>query len=181
MFGERHSSFRWSFALYALGNLPEALAASRDESAYLETAGETGQRSTMLSFQGWLLALMGQHEEALRVAEEGRRTGAPDDAVTQMIWRNAAGLANAELGNLAEADRITAEGIAVAERTDSLSAADAWEARARVLAIVGRADEMRRAAERARELHARKGSVHFLRRLDEFLATADAGLATRGA
>jgi class 3 adenylate cyclase len=85
-------------------------------------------------------------------------------------WRAGAGLAQSELGNLEEADRLTAEATEVAVHTDSLSAADAWEARARVLAMLGRRSEMLEAATRARELHAAKGSVNFVRRLDRFLA-----------
>jgi hypothetical protein len=172
--GNRHQWFRWAFTEYALDDFAAALDAMRAEAAALEAQGETGTRSTMVSLQGWLLALSRESEAALAAAEEGRKLGAVDDAVTQLIWRIAAGLAQGQLGNLAEADRLTSEAVAVAEKTDSLSAADAWEARARVLAILGRRPEMLEAAERARELHAAKGSVNFLRRLDRFLAEQEA-------
>jgi DNA-binding transcriptional ArsR family regulator len=170
--GERRYRFRHAFAQYALGNLPGAIEASKEEVRELERINETGQRSTMLSIQAWVRALMGDHDEAVRVAEEGRRLGSPDDAVTQILWRMAEGLAKAHLGDLDTADRLTAEALEVASATDSINAADAWEARARVLWKLGRRDEMLEAAARARELHAQKGAVNFLKRLDEFLAEA---------
>jgi ATP/maltotriose-dependent transcriptional regulator MalT len=121
------------------------------------------------------LAFTGEAEQAVAMAEEARKIGAVDDAVTQIIWRIAAGLAQAKLGNLEQADRLTADAIDWAAKTDSLSAADAWEARARVLAMLGRRAEMLEAAGRARELHAAKGSVNFVRRVDLFLAEQEAG------
>jgi hypothetical protein len=174
--GARPNRFRYMFAQYALGNLPGALEASRLEAAQLERIGETGQRSTCLALQGWLLALMGKHEEAVRAAEEGRLLGSTDDGVTQILWRTGAGLANARLGNLELADRLSSEAVEVAATTDSISAADAWESRARVLDILGRREQMVQAARRARELHAAKGSVNFLRRLHEFLSDAGVDL-----
>jgi class 3 adenylate cyclase len=172
--GERPSHFRKAFKEWALDDVPAALEAARMEAAALERLGETGQRSTITALQGWILALQGESEEALHLGELGRELGSPDDAVTQMIWRLAVGLALGQLGNLAEADRLTAEALDVAATTDSLSAADAWEARARVLWLLGRREEMLEAAGRARELHAQKGSVNFIRRLDEFVATTQA-------
>jgi tetratricopeptide (TPR) repeat protein len=173
--GSRHLWFRWAFTQYGLGDIPAAMEAARMEADRLATMSETGTRSTMLAFQAWLLALTGEAEQAVAMAEEARKIGAVDDAVTQIIWRIAAGLAQAKLGNLEQADRLTADAIDWAAKTDSLSAADAWEARARVLAMLGRRGEMLEAAGRARELHAAKGSVNFVRRVDLFLAEQEAG------
>jgi hypothetical protein len=172
--GYRRQWFRWTFTEYALDNLSGAIEAARAEDAALAEQGETGQRSTIVALQAWLLALSGESDEALRLAEEARRLGSADDAVTQILWQAAAGVAQSQLGNLEEADRLTAAAVAAAAQTDSVSAADAWEARAWVLARLGRRPEMLDAAERARELHAAKGSVNFLRRLDRFLAEQEA-------
>jgi class 3 adenylate cyclase len=168
--GMRRWWFRWAFTLYALDDLPAALEAARAEAASLAAVGETGTRSTIVALQGWILALSGENEYALRAAEESRRLGAADDAVTQILWRIAAGLAQGQVGNLEEADTLTAAALDAAAKTDSLSAADAWEARAYVLALLGRRDEMVEAAARARELHVAKGAVNFIRRVDRFLA-----------
>jgi hypothetical protein len=132
--GYRRQWFRWAFTEYALDNVPAALEAARLEDAALEALGETGQRSTMIGLQAWLLALTGENDDAVRLADQARLLGSSDDAVTQILWHAAAGLALGQLGNLDEADRLTAGAVETATGTDSLSAADAWEARARVLA-----------------------------------------------
>jgi tetratricopeptide (TPR) repeat protein len=168
--GIRRPWFRWAFTTYALDDVPAALEAARAEAAALAALGETGTRSTMLAFQAWLLALRGEGDDALPVANEARQLGAVDDAVTQILWQAAAGLAQGQLGNLEEADQLTAGAVAAAAKTDSLSAADAWEARARVLVMLGRQSEALEAARRSRELHVGKGAVNFIRRLDRFIA-----------
>jgi class 3 adenylate cyclase len=172
--GERSHRFRHAFAQYALGDLPAAIAGTAQEASELEKIGETGQRSTMLALQALVLALLGRYEGAIDAAEAVRALGSPDDAVTNILWRIAEGLAKAQLGELVTADRLTAEALELAATTDSLNAADAWEARARVLWMLGRRDEMLQAAARARELHVRKGAVNFVKRLDAFLADAAA-------
>jgi hypothetical protein len=121
-----------------------------------------------------MLALTGDSEAALQAANESRQLGAVDDAVTQILWQAAAGLAQGQLGNLEEADRLSAGALASAADTDSLTSADAWEGRARVLAMLGRRSEMLKAAAKARELHITKGAVNFIRRLDRFLAELEA-------
>ena len=168
--GIRRQWFRWAFTTYALDDIPAALEAARAEAAALAALGETGTRSTIVAEQAWLLALSGKSDDALPVAEEARQLGAVDDAVTQILWQAAAGLAHGQVGHPDEADRLTAAAVARAADTDSISAADAWEARARVLAMLGRRSEMLEAAARARELHAAKGAVNFVRRIDRFLA-----------
>ena len=64
------------------------------------------------------------------------------------------------------------EVVEIASRTDSLSASDSWEVRARVLAALGRDEEMHQAAARARELYVEKGALAFIRRIDGFLSAA---------
>jgi tetratricopeptide (TPR) repeat protein len=168
--GYRRQWFRWAFTEYALDNVQAALDAMRQEVAALEALGETGQRSTMIGLQAWLLALSGENDAAVQLAEQARQLGSPDDAVTQILWQAAAGLAQGQLGSFEEADRLTAGAVEIATGTDSLSAADAWEARARVLAMLGRRSEMLEAAAKARELHVAKGAVNFISRVDRFLA-----------
>lgn len=168
--GDRPNTFRHAFKEFALDDLRAGIAGAQAEEAELAKLGETGQRSTMVGLQAYMHALLGENTMALRRAEDSRQIGASDDAVTQLLWRVAAALAHAQLGHLDEAERLSAEALEVANETDSLNAADAYEVRARVLELLGRRDEMLDAATRARELHAAKGSVNFLRRLDAFLA-----------
>ncbi|MEA2673354.1 MAG: hypothetical protein QOI92_546 [Chloroflexota bacterium] len=167
--GSRHPWFRWAITMYALDDIPAALDAARAEAAALAAQGETGKRSTMVAIEAWMLALNGDSAGALRAADEARHLGSVDDAVTQFVSQAAAGLAQAQIGNAEEADRLSADAVAVASKTDSMSAADAWEARARVLAILGRRSEMIEAAAKARELNLAKHAVNFISRLDRFL------------
>ncbi|HEV8402494.1 MAG TPA: hypothetical protein VGQ31_05620, partial [Candidatus Limnocylindrales bacterium] len=167
--GSRRSEFRHAYMRYALDDLPAAIQLAREESAILERVGETGRRSTIVGLEGWMLALIGDDDAAQRAAEESRRLGAPDDAVTQIQWRSALGLVLARRGEEAEADRITTELIEIAGATDSLDAGAAWIARGMVLSLAGRAEEAREAGRRAREIYATVGFVSGLRRVDELL------------
>jgi len=168
--GRPKSEFRHAVMEYALDDFPAALRLARAEAADLERRGDSGQRSTMVGLDAWMLALMGDDAGALRGAAESRRLAAPDDAVSQMLWRAAEGVALARGGQAADADRVTAEGIAIAEDTDSMDAGTAWFARALTLSILGRRAEATDAARRARALFAAKGSVNALRRVDALLA-----------
>jgi hypothetical protein len=172
--GEVPSKFRRAFARYALDDLPGALAMAREEAADLERRGDTGQRSTMVALEAWILALKREPEAAVRAAEQARELGAPDDATTQIMWRSAAGIAESQLGHPDTADLLTTEAVALAAETDSMDDADAWEARAHVLRALGRRPEMLEAASRARELHAAKGAVNLIRRVDQLLADSEA-------
>ena len=131
--------------------------------------GDSGQRSTMVGLEAWILALTGQDEAAVGSADESRRLGAVDDAVTQILWRAAKSVALARLGETEEADRISAEGVAIADRTDSFDAGAAWLARAMVLSILGRRTESAEAAIRSRDLCIEKGFVNGIRRAEALI------------
>jgi class 3 adenylate cyclase len=167
--GRAPIEFRHAYMAFALDHFAEAIHLTKVEAASLERRGDTGQRSTMVGLEAWMHALLGEDEEAARGAAESRRLGAPDDAVTQILWRSAEGVVLARRGAAAEADRVTTEAVAIAEGTDSMDAGTAWLARAKALEIVGRRDEAVEAALRARELFAAKGYVNNLRRVDELL------------
>jgi predicted Zn-dependent protease len=70
---------------------------------------------------------------------------------------------------VAGADRISRECVDIADGTDSMDAGTAWLARAEVLAIAGRRAEAAEAAERARDLYAKKGWVSAIRRAEALL------------
>ena len=95
--------------------------------------------------------------------------------MTQILWRSAASLAHAGLGELDLADRLSVEAIEVASTTDSMDSADAWEARARVLVLLDRKADAMAAAKRARELHVAKGAVNLIRRIDQLATEIEAG------
>jgi len=167
--GHGNSDFRDAYMRYALDDFQDALRLVRNEAADLERRGETSARSTIVGLEAWILALTGEDEEATRAADESRHLGAPDDAITQILWRAAASVVLARRGEAEEADRISAEGVGIADGTDSFDAGTAWLARAQVLSIHGRRPEASDAAWRARELYAAKGFVNGIRRAEALI------------
>ena len=167
--GHGRSEFRHAVMRYALGDFPDALRLVREEVADLERRGETGQRSTMVGMEAWILALIGDDGEAARAAEDSRHLGAPDDAITQILWRAAASVVLARRGETEEADRLSTEGVAIADGTDSFDAGTAWLARAQVLTILARPAEATHAARRSREVYAAKGFVNGIRRAEALM------------
>jgi class 3 adenylate cyclase/tetratricopeptide (TPR) repeat protein len=167
--GQPPNEFRHAWARYVLDDLDGALVLAQAQSDQLERRGDTGQRSTMVGLQAWILALQGRDEEADRAAEESQRLGAPDDAVTQMLWRESKGLVLARRGDLEEADRLTRECVEIADGTDSMDAGTAWLARAQVLGMMGRHEEANDAARRSKELYTLKGWVGGIRRAEALI------------
>ncbi|HEV2006205.1 MAG TPA: adenylate/guanylate cyclase domain-containing protein, partial [Candidatus Limnocylindrales bacterium] len=87
--GLQPAEFRRAYMEYALDDFPAAIRFARAAAVDLERRGDTGQRSTILALEGWILALMGEDDEAARLAAESRQLTAPDDAVSQILWRTA--------------------------------------------------------------------------------------------
>ncbi len=170
----RGGDFRRAEIDHALGDPVAALAAARRSEALLAEAGETGMRSSIVGIAGDICLDLGDLDEALRLAAESQRLTAPDDAVSQILWRRIEGVARARRGEHDEADRLTGEAVALAATTDSIEIANAWLARAEVLQLAGRFAEARAAAADSRTAHAAKGFVHGVRRAEARLAELDA-------
>ncbi len=167
--GQGRNEFRHAWIRYALDDFPTALLLAQETSADFERRGETGRRSTIVGLEAWILALTGEDEDASRVADESRRLGSEDDAVTQILWRAAASVVLARRGEVREADRVSAEGVAIADGTDSHDAGTAWLARAQVLSILGRPAEASEAARRSKEIWSAKGFVNGIRRAEALI------------
>ena len=170
--GQRSPEFLHAYIRYALDEFPEALRLCRIESADFERRGETGRRSTMVGLEAWILTLTREDDLAARAADLSRRLGAPDDAVTQILWRASESVVLARRGAAAEADRVSAEGIVAADGTDTFEAGTAWLARAMVLSILHREAEATEAARRAREHYAAKGFLNGVRRAEALIVEA---------
>jgi class 3 adenylate cyclase/DNA-binding transcriptional ArsR family regulator len=156
--------FREAYGHYALDDLDGAVRVGQAAADDLEQRGETGGRSTMYGMMSWVHALQGRDDQALAAAVEARRLGAEDDAVTQIQWRSSMSVVAARRGDAAEADRLSAEAVAIAADTDSIDTTTAQMARSMVLSLIGRQSE---AAEPARLAHAfavAKGMVNVARR-----------------
>ena len=155
----------------ALDDLAGALRLARAAADDFERRGDTAMRSTNVGLEAWILALMGEDDAAAaRAADESRRLGSPDDAVTQILWRAASSVVLARRGEAEQADRVSAAGVDIADGTDSFDAGTAWLARAQVLSMLGRESEAREAARRARQVYQAKGYVNGIRRVDALFA-----------
>jgi class 3 adenylate cyclase len=125
----------------------------------LERQGESGMRSNLTADLAHVLHQLGRPAEALRAARASAAIAAHDDLFAQVRWRGAAARALAADGQLADAERLAAEAVAIAEPTDMLSMrGDAHLDLAAVAAAAGRPADARRAALDALALYRAKGN-----------------------
>jgi class 3 adenylate cyclase len=158
----RVASLAREFAASALATAGELAAAERQLRQgirVLERQGEAGMRSNMTVDLAHVLHRLGRPEEALRVALAGRAIAAHDDLFTQVRWRGAAARSLALQGRGAEAERLAAEAVGLAEPTDMLTMrGDALLDQAAVAAAAGRPEDAARAALAALDLYRAKGN-----------------------
>jgi class 3 adenylate cyclase len=158
----RVASLAREFAASALAMAGELAAAERQLRQgirVLERQGESGMRSNMTVDLAHVLHRLGRPEEALRVALAGRAIAAHDDLFTQVRWRGAAARSLALQGRVAEAERLAAEAVGLAEPTDMLTMrGDALLDQAAVAAAAGRPEDAARAALAALDLYRAKGN-----------------------
>jgi class 3 adenylate cyclase/tetratricopeptide (TPR) repeat protein len=125
----------------------------------LERQGESGMRSNLIADLAHVLHQLGRPAEALQVAMASRAIAAHDDLFAQVRWRGAAARSLAGQGQVAEAERLAAEAVEIAEPTDVLSMrADALLDQAAVAAAAGRPGDARRSARAALALYQAKGN-----------------------
>jgi class 3 adenylate cyclase len=158
----RVASLAREFAASALAMVGELAAAERQLRQgirVLERQGESGMRSNMTVDLAHVLHRLGRPEEALRVALAGRAIAAHDDLFTQVRWRGAAARSLALQSRVAEAERLAAEAVELAEPTDMLTMrGDALLDQAAVAAAAGRPEDAARAALAALDLYRAKGN-----------------------
>ena len=142
------------------GDLDAAERIGRDAYATLERMGERGYLSSAAA----LLAHGSRRRTSStrRSASAGRvrHTAAPDDAFSQVLWRSARAKIRARRGELAEAESLAREAVALAEATDLLNTqGDTLADLGEVLALAGRRDEAAAVLGRAAETLERKGNL----------------------
>jgi class 3 adenylate cyclase/tetratricopeptide (TPR) repeat protein len=141
------------------GDLAAAAAAGESGCA---TLAERGMRAVLSSYAPALarvLCELGRLDEADTWADRGRELGAPDDTVTQMLWRQAKAKVLARRGGLAEAARLAREAVAISLETDMLNdQGDAHADLGEVLALA-RDPDAAEALARALDCYERKGNV----------------------
>jgi tetratricopeptide (TPR) repeat protein len=149
----------------------DAAAAERELRASCEETeriGELGFLSSNVPVLIDAVLMQGRYEEALQLTKRWHpdRLTVPEDVDAQAGWRRVRARALAGTGDVAEAEQIAREAVAVISATDYLDAhalavADLGE----VLAVAGKAEEARATTEEAIRLHELKGNIAAVRTL----------------
>jgi class 3 adenylate cyclase/tetratricopeptide (TPR) repeat protein len=151
------------------GDSAEAERRFREAFEAYSAMGERARLSTLTGELALALADQGKYEEALRFAETSRELGGPDDAATQILWREAQARARAGLGELPEAETVAREALAIARPTDLWRLGDLLVALAEILHAQGRTAEAKPLVEEAVGLYERKGAALPLERARRML------------
>ena len=159
---------------------PAAAAAFGAEGCrLLDELGEHSVLSTAAGMLAQALYALDRLEEADHWAGRAAELGASDDAITQVLWRQVRAKVLARRGELAEAERLAREAVAVCEKTDFLDAqGDAHTDLAEVLSLAGRPKEAAAALKQALGCYERKGNLVSTQRAKTRLAEL-AGAAPR--
>ena len=152
---------------------PEAAVAAGEESCRLrEELGRWAELSTTAGGLALVYAELGRLDDAERWAARAEKLGAPEDAVTHMLWRQARARVQARRGELEEAERLVREAIEIGETTEDLnSKAEARADLGEALALADRHEEAAGAVEAALARFEAKENVvrskQMRKRLDE--------------
>ncbi|HSS79776.1 MAG TPA: adenylate/guanylate cyclase domain-containing protein [Gaiellaceae bacterium] len=148
------------------GDLDAAERIARDAYATLERMGERGYLSSAAALLAHALAGLGRLDEAERFSQTSEDAAAADDAFSHVLWRSARAKIRARRGELAEAEALGREAVAVAERTDLLNTrGDTLADLGEVIALAGRPAEAAAAYEQAAEIFEQKGNRASLERV----------------
>jgi len=128
--------------------------------------GERGYLSSAAALLAHALAGLGRLDEAERFSQTSEGAAAADDAFSHVLWRSARAKIRARRGELAEAESLAREAVAVADRTDLLNTrGDTLADLGEVIALAGRPAEAAAAFEQAAEIFERKGNRASLERV----------------
>jgi tetratricopeptide (TPR) repeat protein len=156
------------------GDLDDAARHLRTFCDWLEETENYAFLSTYLPQLGRVLCALGRYDEAEPLAQRGRELGDEQDAVTQALWRQVEALVHASRGQLAEAERLAREAVAITYNTDSLlRQGEALCDLADVLQVAGRHDEAAAALRDALDRYERKQIIPLVRRTSERIAALD--------
>jgi tetratricopeptide (TPR) repeat protein len=130
---------------------PQAAVAAGEESCRMrEELGRWAELSTTAGGLALVYAELGRLDDAERWAARAEELGAPEDAVTHMLWRQARARVLARRGELEEAEWLVRGAIEIGERTEDLnSRRRRARISARFLALAGRREEAAEAVEEA--------------------------------
>ena len=128
--------------------------------AALDQMGDRNLLSTTAAFLGEALLAQDRDEEAEHFARVSAELAADDDLLSQAVWRGVQASILARRGELAEAERMARDAVALAERTDFLNhRAEAHVVLGTVLGQKDRSEQARDALAVALSLYERKGNL----------------------
>jgi len=129
----------------------EAAAAEGEESCRMrEELGRAAELSTAAGALALVYCELDRLDDAERWAARAAELGTEEDAITQMLWREARAMVLARRGEHEQATRLAREAIEIGETTEELtSKAEARAVLGEILAIAGRTEEAARALEEA--------------------------------
>jgi class 3 adenylate cyclase/tetratricopeptide (TPR) repeat protein len=137
----------------------------------LEELGETGYLSTMAGYLAHALCALERYAEAQEMTRISERAGAPDDMITQILWRSARAKVLVERGDFDEAELLARAAVDFAAKTDFLDArGDTLLDLAEVLRRAGRSAETPPLVEEALRLYERKQHLVGIERARRLLA-----------
>ena len=152
------------------GDFAAAAEHGEESCRLLDELGEKAILSTAAGRLAQALYALDRLDEADGWAGRSSELGASDDAMTQMLWRQARAKVLARHGS-EEAEPLAWEAVAIGEKTDMLDAqGDAYADLGEVLLLAGKPDEAVRALEQALECYERKGNIVSSRRAQTRLA-----------
>ncbi len=131
----------------------------RESYAELEQMGERAYLSTAAALLAHTLYAEGEHDEAERFSRVSEEAAASEDVFSQVLWRSARAKIHARRGELAEAEALAREAVALADRTDMLNTqGDTLANLGEVLSLANRPDEAVSVLEQAASCFEKKGN-----------------------
>jgi tetratricopeptide (TPR) repeat protein len=155
-----------AFLIANLAGAPEAATdVLRTSYATLDQMGERAFSSTIAGFLAQAVYAQGDYDEAGRFSRASEMAAAPDDVVSQMLWRTSRAKILARHGELERAEVLAREAVQLGEPTDLVNTrADALFDLAEVLALAERRDDALAALQEAERLYEAKGNLMALER-----------------
>ena len=142
------------------GDAASAEAALRSGYAALDEMGERALLATTAAMLARALYMLGNLDEALMFADAAQDAAADHDLSAQILARTARAQVLAQRGDTRAAERLSAQAVAMASKTDWLNDhADALMVRAEVLSALGQPEAAAARRKEALDLYERKGNA----------------------